>query len=398
MRNSHNNEIAPTTIRALLTRDFVLGFLAFFGFAIATFALIPTLPVFLSRLGTREAEIGVIVGVYGAASLVARFLVGGALRRYSEKTILMIGALLFALTFLALILFRPFWPLIIVRVLQGISFASLDTAVLAFVISITSIHQRTRAIGYFMLAPPFAQATAPAFGMFLLNRFGFITLFLTCAGLCACTFCLAWKLPKRKIAPTAIRIVEHHSRFFDRRVITPSIPSFLHGIVWGAVMAFLPLYAIEKGIANPGLYFSAVGLMLIIGRMFGGRILDSFSKEKVIFSCLFVLMVAMVVLSVSTTLPMLVVVGFIWGIGGAFFFPTAMSFVLERAGSTDGTAVGTFRAVSDFGVALGPTIAGLLLPFSGYRLMFLSLAVVFLISLCYFSFYSRKTHVKVTLK
>jgi MFS family permease len=391
MQNSHNNELAPNTLRALLTRDFVLGFLAFFGFAIAMFALIPTLPIFLSRLGTGEAEIGVIVGVYGAASLVSRFLVGGALLRYSEKSILMIGALLFALTFFALILFRPFWPLIVVRVLQGISFATLDTAVLAFVISITSLQQRTRAIGYFMLAPPFAQATAPAFGMLLLNRFGFVILFLTCAGLCLCTFFLSWKLPKREMASTPVRTVGHHNRFFDRRVMLPSIPSFLHGIVWGAVMAFLPLYAVEKGIANPGLYFSAVGLMLIIGRMFGGRILDSFSKEKVLFSCLFVLMVAMVVLSISTTLPMLVAVGCIWGIGGAFFFPTAMSFVLERAGSTDGTAVGTFRAVSDLGVAVGPTIAGLLLPISGYRLMFLCLAVVFLVSLCYFSIYARKT-------
>ncbi len=98
-------------------------------------------------------------------------------------------------------------------------------------------------------------------------------------------------------------------------------------------------------------------------------------------------MVAMVVLSVSRTLPMLIVVGLIWGTGSAFFFPTAMAYVLERAGSSDGTAVGTFRAVSDLGVALGPTIAGVMLPLSGYRLMFLVLAVIFFISLCYLYFY-----------
>jgi predicted MFS family arabinose efflux permease len=129
--------------------------------------------------------------------------------------------------------------------------------------------------------------------------------------------------------------------------------------------------------------------MLIIGRMFGGKVLDSLSKEKVLVSCLFVLMVAMVVLSFSRTLFMLVIVGLIWGTGGAFFFPTAMAYVLEHAGSSDGTTVGTFRAVADFGIAIGPTIMGVMLPFFGYRSMFMFLAVIFLTSLCYFFAYSR---------
>jgi MFS family permease len=390
MQNSYVEAIASHKITTLLTRDFVLGFLVFFGFAIAVFALIPTLPIFLARLGSDETEIGVIVGVYGAASLASRFLVGEALYKYSEKTVLIVGALLFGLSFLALIVFRPFWPLIIVRVVQGVSFASLDTAILAFVVSTTSLQQRTRAIGYFMLAPPFAQATAPAFGMFLLNNFGFTVLFLTCAGLCACTFCFACVLRKRKAVSIEAVTIRRRSRFFDWRVIPPSIPSFLHGIVWGAVMAFLPLYALENRIANPGLYFSAVGTMLIIGRMFGGKILDSLSKEKILVSCLFVLMVAMVVLSFSRTLFMLVIVGLIWGTGGAFFFPTAMAYVLEHTGSSDGTTVGTFRAVADFGTAIGPTIMGVMLPFCGYRIMFMSLAVIFLTSLFYFLAFSRR--------
>jgi predicted MFS family arabinose efflux permease len=381
----------PKTLRALLTRDFVLGFLAFSGFAIALFALIPTLPIFLVRLGTREAEIGVIVGVYGAASLVARLLVGGALSRYSEKAVLMAGALLFGLTFLALIVFRPFWPLVMVRILQGVSFAALDTAVLAFVVSATPLRQRTRAIGYFMLAPPVAQALAPAFGMFLLNYFGFVVLFLTCTGLCACTFLFAWMLRARQAAPTEPSATPQRSRFLDWRVIPPAIPSFLHGIVWGSVMAFLPLYALENRITNPGLYFSAVGTMLIAGRMFGGKVLETISKEKILISCLFVLMVSMVVLSASSTLFMLAVVGLIWGTGGAFFFPTAMAYVLERTGSSDGITVGTFRAVSDFGIAIGPTIVGVVLPHTGYHLMFLFLAAVFLASLCYFYVYSKRT-------
>jgi predicted MFS family arabinose efflux permease len=392
MQNTHDEvATAPSKMRTMLSRDFVLGFLALFAFLAATFALIPTLPIFLARLGTCEAEIGVLVGVFGAASLVARLLVGGALLRYTKKTVMMVGAMLFALTFLALLVFRPFWPLLVVRVLQGIAFASLDTAALAFVVSITPLAQRARAIGYFILAPPFAQATAPAFGMSLINHYGSTVLFLTCTGLCLCAFFFSCKLQIHEVVAPEGGIPPRNSRFLERRIVAPGMPCFLHGVVWGTLMAFLPLYAVESGIANPGFYFSAVAVMLITGRMLGGKILDTLSKERILLACMFILMVAMVVLSFSRTLSMLIAVGLIWGTGSALFFPTSMAYALERAGSSDGSAVGTFRALSDFGVAVGPTIMGVILPLAGYRIMFLSLAVIFSISLCYFYVYMRNT-------
>lgn len=379
--------VPPSKIRSILTRDFVLGFVAFFAFLMATFAIIPTLPVFLARLGMNEMEIGVIVGIYGAASLISRLLVGGALLKVSERSVMMAGGLLFGLTFLALILFRPFWPIAVIRVLQGISFAAVDTAALAFAIGITPIHLRGRAIGYFVLAPPFAQAMAPALGMFLANRYDFTVLFLACAAACLCAFLFSCKVAVRRgDSPPDGAEAARRARFLDLRIIAPGIPTFLHGVAWGSVMAFLPLYAIQNRIANPGLYFSAVGAMLIAGRAFGGKILDTYPKKRILLGCVATLMVAMVVLSFSKSLFMFVIVGLIWGSGSAFFFPTAMAYVLEYAGSSDGTAVGTFRALADFGVAIGPAAMGLIIPLSGYRAMFLVLAALFLLSLLYFRF------------
>jgi len=103
--------------------------------------------------------------------------------------------------------------------------------------------------------------------------------------------------------------------------------------------------------------------------------------------------VILIILSFSKTLPMFIFVGAFWGIGAAFFVPMAMAYALEYAGSSDGTAVGTFRALQDLGMALGPMIMGIVLPFSGYRIMFLGLALICLLNLCYFQFYVRKTSV-----
>jgi MFS family permease len=316
--------------------------------------------------------------------------VGGALLRCSERRLMMLGALLFALTFLALILFRPFWPVFVVRLLQGVAFSCLDTAALAFIVNVTPPVYRGRAIGYLVLASPFSQATAPAFGMLLINRFDFTVLFLTCTGLALCAFLFSWKLKDRQIATPRTDAPVHNTLFFEPKIITPGIPGFLQGFVWGAIAAFVPLYAIGNGVMNPGFYFTSVAVMLITARTLGGRILDVCSKEKILLASMFAGLVAVVVLSFSRTLPMFIVVGLLWGAGSAFFFPACMAYAFEYAGSSGGTAVGTFRALMDLGVALGPIVMGLILPHTGYRIMFLLLGIIFLINLGHFQFYVRK--------
>ena len=157
-------------------------------------------------------------------------------------------------------------------------------------------------------------------------------------------------------------------------------------------MAFFPLYAIQCGVMNPGHFFSAVAIMMITGRALGGRIVDTYSKEKIILTFICTGMISMVILSFSKTLPMFIVVGLLWGIGQAFFVPALMTYGFDYAGSSGGAAIGTFRAFTDFGQALGPVIMGLIIPLTGYRIMFLCLALVCLINLCYFQFYVRKKH------
>ena len=77
--------ISQHTGRSLFTRDFILVFLAFFVFIAANHALIPTLPIYLAKLGSNERQVGVLVGVMAIAALVSRFFVGGVLTKYSEK-------------------------------------------------------------------------------------------------------------------------------------------------------------------------------------------------------------------------------------------------------------------------------------------------------------------------
>jgi hypothetical protein len=74
--------------------------------------------------------------------------------------------------------------------------------------------------------------------------------------------------------------LRHNARFLERKIVAPATTSFLQAFVWGALIAFFPLYAIQCGIMNPGHFFSAIAIMMIAGRMLGGRIVDTHNKEK----------------------------------------------------------------------------------------------------------------------
>ena len=362
--------------KSILNRDFVFCFLAFFIFAAAIHALTPTIPVYLARLGSHEREIGVLVGIFGISSLISRFIVGAGLREFSEKSVMMAGALIFALGSLAFIFLHPFWPFFAVRVMQGVAFACLDTAALAFIVNVIPRAYRCQLLAYFMLAPNLALTVAPAFGMFLLNRYNFTFFFLTVAILALGAFALSCLLKGRKMDRPEENAAVCRNRFFEGKIVAPAAIGFMHTFTFGAIVAFFPLYAIQKGVGNPGLFFSAVAIMIISGRIIGGRMLDTWSKDRIILTFLSVGLVAMIILSFSETLSMFIIVGILWGTCTSILAPATMTYAFEYADSSDGTAVGTFRSLTDSGAALGPMIMGALIPVTGYRGMFICLAFI----------------------
>jgi MFS family permease len=376
-------------IPKVLTRDFILVFFAQFTFSFVFQSLIPTLPIYLSRLGSDEVEIGVLIGIFFFCSLVLRPFVGKALIRTPEKKFMITGSLLYALASLAYLLAPPFWPLLIVRVFQGIGFAFFHTASFTLIANISPETHRGQSLSYFALAMSISGALGPSVGIFLINHFSFTLLFLVCSGLSFCSLFITYRLGRRQVVPLQDSSIDD-GFLLSRKALPPSVINSLSLFVWGALTAFFPLYAINHGVANPGLFFTTIAIMLILGRALGGKILDLYSREKVILPCLFTYIISMVILTFSKTLPMFILVAAIWGIGNAFLAPALIASTLDRVGSSVGPAMGTFTAISDLGLTTGPVIMGIIIQSTSYPIMFLCLAFVGLINLNYFYFFVRK--------
>jgi MFS family permease len=377
------------SIRNILTRDFILGFFAQFIFAIAFNALLPTLPIYLSRLESKDTEIGVLIGIFSVSSLILRPFVGRGLLKIPERNFMIAGALLFGLTSVAYLLAPPFWPFLMVRVFQGVGYAFFSTASFTLIANISPEAHRGQSVSYFFLGFNISLALGPPLGMFLINQFSFTIFFLVCSGLSLCALFITNKLGRRQVAPLEDSSIED-SFFFSRKALPPSIISFFFFFIWGALTTFFPLYAINHGVDNPGFFFTTIAIMLILGRTLGGRILDLYSRERVLLPCLITFIISMVILVFSKTLPLFIIVAVIWGIGHAFFYPSLVVYVLDRVGSSLGPAMGTFTAISDLGMCLGPVIMGIIINLTSYPIMFLCLFLIGVINLNYFYFFVRK--------
>jgi MFS family permease len=376
------------TTRKIFTRDFTLAFLAQVTFTSVFYLLIPTLPIYLLKFGSTEIEIGVLIGIFFLASVVLRLFVGKALLKIPEKRFMIVGAILFALTSIALTLTPPFWPILIVRVFQGIGFAFFHTSVYTLIANVSSESHMGQSLSYFTLATTISGALAPSIGMFLINQFSFTHFFFVCLGLSLCSLFITSKIGRRQVAPLQDSFMED-SFLLNRKALPSSVVSAISLFIWGALTAFFPLYAINHGVANPGLFFTTIAIMLLLGRALGGKILDLYSKEKVILPCLTTYIISMAILAFSKTLPMFILVAVIWGIGNAFLMPTLVAYALEHMGSSPGPVMGTFTAITDLGISLGPVVMGIVIHTASYQVMFLCLALTGIINLNYFYFFVR---------
>jgi MFS family permease len=371
------------TMQKIFTREFNLSFFAQFAFSSVFCILIPTLPIYLSSRGSSEAEIGFLIGVFSVSSLALRPFVGRALLRIPERKFMLAGTILYAFSSFAYLYAMPFWPLFIVRILHGIGLAFFSTASFTLIANIIPEARRGQALSYYHLAINFAFVLAPYFGMLLINHFNSSILFLVCMALSLSAFFITTQLSKLQGVPIENPSAKNQP-FLSRDAMPSAIMAFMVNIVWGAITAFFPLYALSQGVSNPGLFFGVLAIIHVLGRVLGRRLFDSYGREKIISPCLIAYIISMFILTFSKTLPMFILVAVVWGIGNAFLYPTLVAYTLDHSKSSLGPAMGTFTAIADLGSGIGSVIMGIILQLTNYPIMFFCLALTGIINFLYF--------------
>jgi MFS family permease len=122
---------------------------------------------------------------------------------------------------------------------------------------------------------------------------------------------------------------------------------------WGAVTAYLPVRAEQAG-ADIGLYFAADGLGIFLMRVASGRIVDRVPSRMLIATGAAVTGLAVAMLLLPITTPLLIVSGLVGGAGGAVVMTPVLLELSRRSSDLDrGSAFALFSGSLAVALTLG---------------------------------------------
>jgi MFS transporter, DHA1 family, multidrug resistance protein len=170
------------------------------------------------------------------------------------------------------------------------------------------------------------------------------------------------------------RIVAHNTR-----VLITSATDGAKMIANGALMAFLPIYALSIGL-NPGeagLLFGVQGVISFLSKPVMGRVSDQVGRKPLIMVGLLICATTFVLIPHVSSFLLLLFLAAGFGFGEAVITSSISAFVADVSElKTLGAAMGMQGTISDIGHASGPLLAGLLIAHLGYQSAFAIIAAI----------------------
>lgn len=388
-----NNRPSPNQVEASFSYplSFYLIMASTFLFFFSMHLLITPLPLYIKEVGGKPSQIGLVMGVFALTAVLSRPLVGRLVDTWGRKPVMMIGSAIFILGPLFYFLARSVPSLFLARMFHGMGIAAFTTAYSTLVVDLVPPPRRGEALGLAGVAAPFSIMLAPPLGGALLPRLDFSLLFIVSALVAALSLLVATPIREAARTTNPQKTPGFLDTLSERYVWVPCLLALAVGLPWGSLMNFLPLFGVERGIANVGLFFTAYGLMAITARMPLGRLSDRVGRMTVIVPATMLLSLALAGLKVVGSVELLIVVAILYGLGDSGTWTAMMALVVDEAPlEVRGTAIGVLYACFDLGVGLGGVAMGPVAGTVGYGGMYLLLALIALAGVAAFAGLMRK--------
>lgn len=373
-----------TSDRAFITLC-AAGFVCFLSY---NQVRVPALALFAESLGAGAAAIGVIVAASTFAGVLLKLPAGVLSDIWGRGRLLQAGALAFALPPFAYPFVSDVEVLTALRFLHGLATALFAPAALAVVADLFAA-RRGEAMGWYAASTQAGGWAGPLLGGWLIHAAGFPATFLTAGaiGLAGAALVFAADLgqtDKRQgtgegrsgiaAALSGLTLAAGH-----RTVPITSLADAAKTMARGALMAFLPLYALSAGLhaGEVGLLFGAQGLTSLLAKPLMGKISDTIGRRPMIVLGLVLASAALGGIPHVSDLIGLAALAALFGLGEAVVTSCAAAFVADAAAPAGrGAALGLLGTVGDGGQVCGPILTGLLIAHFGYPAAFTGLAAI----------------------
>ncbi|WP_242835583.1 MFS transporter [Ruminiclostridium josui] len=346
------------------------------------------------------AMAGVISGIFSVAALVMRPF-AGMMADFFNKKYLCIGAnVVIGLSVIGYFFSSSIPVLFFFRVLHGVAFGVSSTVNIALATRFIPKERLGEGIGYYGIGQVVASIIGPNLGIYVVDKYGFQTLFIVITLLsflgAALLLCLKYPAEENKMENVRARSKLTIDALIAKEGIIYAIIGGMFSFGNGVVSSFLILLGKERNIANVGIFFSVGAVVVFLLRLFVGRIVDKTGLAIIVNISLIVSAISMVLIGVAPTLGLLIVASVLKSIGQGGGQVSLQSESIKRVSpSRVGVATSTYYIGADIGQGLGPIIGGGISQYFNYTVMFMVCSVLLLVSMVVFNVYQRKIRYSV---
>ena len=363
---------------SLLTPMFLTVAAAELAYFTADGILLPALPRYVhGPLGGGDVAVGLVIGAFSVSAFFLRPLAGRAADRRGRRILMVTGAGVFGLSVIGYLFATSIPALIAMRLLTGVGEALFFVAAVSANLDLAPPERRGEAMSFASLSLYIGIGIGPVIGETLVRGPGYRWAWAASIGLALAAVALAWRLPAMMPETVQAPAAASSHRLVHRSGLLPGIVLF--AAIWGMAgfLAFVPLYALDIGMAGAAPVLALFSGTVVVIRSLGATIPDRLGSARATRIALAVSSSGLTVIWAWRDPAGLVLGALVLGVGVALLTPAVFALAVAGVAANErGAVMGTTSAFLDLAFGAGPATLGFVAAAVGRSGTFLAGAIV----------------------
>lgn len=356
-------------------------FITFLGISL----VIPVTPTIMNELKISGTVVGYLVAAFALTQLIVSPIAGKGADRFGRKIMIVIGLIIFAFSEILFGIGHVVEVLFISRIFGGVSAAFIMPAVTAYIVDITNVHTRPKALGYMSAAISTGFIIGPGIGGFI-AEYGHRLPFFFAAGFAVFAFILSITLLRE---PERNPENEHQTpvaksgfkKIFSPIFFTPFMIILISSFGLAAFESLFSLYTDHKFAFTP----QDIAIMITGGALIGAiaqvflfdRLTLWWGEIRLVRYSLLLSVVLVFLMTVVENYFAIMIVTFTVFVGFDIMRPAVTNYLSKIAGNEQGFVGGMNSAFTSIGNVFGPIIGGMLFDINlNYPFYFATLVLI----------------------